>query len=135
MNKLKNSLKNEKIDSKKREINNKKYKYIRKREGYLYEKSIPRDENGKIVIGKRMKTLKNLDTGQIIIFPRHNKDVEFIRSYRDKDGMIRDENDRIIINKRHKLKVDENNNYVISKRKQNNYTIIDGRILLHRIKN
>ena len=132
---LKKSLKDKKIDERKEEINIEKHKYICRREGYLYEKSIPRDKNGKIIISKRTKLLKNLDTGEIIIFPRHNKDIEFVRSYRDENGILRDENGRIIISKRHKLKVDENNNYIISKRKTNNgYTIIDGRILLHRIK-
>lgn len=136
--KLNKSLKDEKIDKRKQEIFDKyKSEVIRRREGYLYAKIIPRDDQGRIIMAKRNVPLKNLDTNQVIIFPRNNKDPEFIRGYRDENGILRDESGRIIIQRRHKLKM-EGNNYVISKRKKetDGFTRDEhGRILLHRIKN
>ena len=102
----------------------------------MYGKTIPKDNDGRIIISKRSIPLRNLDTGELIISPRNKNDVEYVRSYRDENGMLRDENGRFIISRRHKLKVDENNNYIISKRKpENGLEIIDGKILIHRIKN
>ena len=136
INRLKKSLKDKDIEKRKVEIDKEKHKYILKREAYLYGKTIPKDNDGRIIISKRSIPLRNLDTGELIISPRNKNDVEYVRSYRDENGMLRDENGRFIISRRHKLKVDENNNYIISKRKpENGLEIIDGKILIHRIKN
>ena len=129
--------KDKSIDKRKDEIYEKyKTKYLSRREAYLNFKTLLRDSNGRIIIGKRYKLLKDLDTNRIIISSRH-RDKYSVRTYRDENGIVRDENGMIFISRRHKIPIDENNNYVIAKRKKeedNGLTIIDGRILLHRIK-
>lgn len=144
MKKLNKVLFDKDIELKKMDIyNNYKSKVILKRNQYLNFKNLPKDINGNIIINKRTKLLKNLDTNQIIIFSRNKNNIDNVRSYRDENGVLRDENGRIIISRRNKIKMDSNNNYIISKRKyltdtditpKDQFTRIDGKILLHRIK-
>lgn len=140
MNKLNKELKDKSIDKRKQEIYDQyKSEFIRKREGYVNAKLMPKDDKGRIIIQKRVTPLKHLDTNQYIISPRHIKDAEYVRCYRDENGIVRDEHGRILIRRRHPLKL-EGNNYVISARKkivdENGYERDDhGRIIIHRIKN
>lgn len=135
MKELKTKFNNPKIDNRKNEI-----LIIKERKLSKFEKKELEKRDGRIVIHRRSdyKLLRNKDDGRVIISARNNSNIDYRKSYKNKDGKYLDENNRFIIKRRIPL-IKENGLFKISK---NIYTLakenIDSKepyIKLHRIKN
>ena len=72
--------------------------------------------NGRLVLHRRPKILKNKDDNRVIIYPR-NASSKYVKTYRNENGLTLTEQNRLYVHRRHAIIKTEDDRAIIHSRK------------------